>query len=188
MLLLGTLLFLPPIAEAGVRKVCQTQTGDFVARKRCRKTESAVQIQAFYPSSLTVPGPTGAAGPKGPAGAKGATGAKGTAGDTGAEGPLAIENCRTVSVTDTNFVFPSDSELSAAPTCNASTEYMLTYSFDANDTNVFVPNPDPNLLATVRAISLLGSGVPVGVEVTANRFATTSVFALRVDAVCCPRS
>ncbi len=192
---LSAFLVSAPSAQAKTRKICKLPTGEFIVRGRCKAGESALTGATLIEANA-IPGPqgpagaSGIAGPIGPAGATGATGskgAKGATGDTGPEGTKGLENCRIVNDIDTNFAFPVVSALNASPLCDFSNEYMLTYSVNANATHPFVPNPDPNLLATVRSSVSLGGGIPVGVEVNARRFTTNSVFVLSVNAVCCPR-
>lgn len=189
LILLTVSTFSVPCAQAKARNVCKAQTGELFVRRRCKSTEVLVNLASFFGSSGTPGpiGPQGLQGPVGPMGSNGATGPKGPTGNAGQQGTLGIENCRVVNDIDTNFVFPTVSLLTANPVCDTSTEYMLTYSFDANAVHPVVPSPDSNLRAAVQSSVSLGGGIPVGVEVTAKRFATTSAFVLSVDAICCPR-
>lgn len=180
-----TLLILPvPQANAADKVVCKTAEGEFLVRKRCKQNESVVSVEAFF--QTVIAGADGESGLQGPAGEAGAAGVKGATGDIGPQGSLGLENCRVVTAIDTNFAFPSVSSLVAAPTCNSSTEHMLTYGFDSNAAiPPLISNPDQNLRATILASLIFGGSRPIGVEITAKRFVTMSQFALRVNAVCC---
>ncbi|MCB0331396.1 MAG: hypothetical protein KDD70_17115 [Bdellovibrionales bacterium] len=187
-LLIGISLFVitSPAAHAATKNVCQSATGDLLVRRRCKGTETQLSLTGLF-SSTGIPGPAGAAGAHGPAGVAGDQGAKGPIGSTGPTGSLGVENCRIVNAVNSNFFSAATSLLSAAPLCNSSTEYLLTYSFDTNAVHPLMQNPDPALIAPAIAIDSIGGAIPYGIDVTAKRITTSSVFVLSVDAVCCPR-
>lgn len=173
--------FVPSVTFAAAGSVCvSNSTGVFKVRKRCRKTETRLNVESLNSIGLSsVVGPQGPQGPAGPQGAKGATGAtgpKGDTGDTGPQGLLNVSSCYEKSGPLSLFL-PAPS--STAQCNNINTQFMYNWSYASSGGASGVP--------VITSVDLVLNGsVPVGAQVTAKA-ATANPVQVQAFIVCCNR-
>jgi hypothetical protein len=173
--------------QAATRKqlLCLDASGQIQARKKCLSTETVFNIATLTQQISQSIGGT-SVGPKGPTGNKGA---KGDAGVKGAKGLIDFSACRVIIANDSNFLTPSDGDLSTIMTCDPNSEFLFDEEYKVTAL--------PNSIGTTAYIqsnssttyNSLGDTRRYEVSIYANRdkFVGAGMYQLQTRAICCPR-
>lgn len=176
-------------AASSTLTVCVTQaTGAVVARAKCKKGETPLNLSAVAATAI---GPQGAKGDQGPQGVKGDQGAQGAKGDAGPQGNAGLQGAKgdpgARGIVDVagcyrkvgEWQLTNDGYAYADADCNnPGSEFMIADGFDYQ--------PFVTLALTDRMpFTLPGDTVPTGIAI--GTVSATKVYQLQAIITCCKR-